>query len=231
MIGAKKSGTNPWSFFYAPQSTIDSIRGIISISGLVYYSIFAGTDATNPLPVKLSSFEAAAQGSNALVSWTTASERNAAYFELYSSTDGKNFAAAGKRISAKGNTSAASSYSYTDINALNRASVVYYQLKSVDRDGSYTWSQVVRVSNTRKAGNSISVYPNPFKGDVSVSLPANGNASVEITTLQGELLMNTEVSTDNGTATVKGLDSLKPGIYFIKVTQNGVSHIEKLVKN
>ncbi|MES2689876.1 MAG: T9SS type A sorting domain-containing protein [Bacteroidota bacterium] len=230
MMGTKKSGSGPWTFYTTPQTVIDPVRNILTINSLTDFSLFTGTDASNPLPVKLSSFEAVAQRSNVFVSWTTASERNASYFEVYSSADGRNFAAASNQVKAKGNTSTPTSYQFTDVNAFAAANTVYYKLKSTDRDGSTSWSDVAIVNNNR-AANSISVYPNPFSNEFSIVLPSSGEAGVVITSLQGETLMTTTVHADHQAAVIKGLDQLKTGVYFVKVTHNGTTYVEKLVKN
>jgi parallel beta-helix repeat protein len=231
MIGTKKSGTNPWTHYYAPQSTVDSVAGILTISNLYDFSLFTGTDLYNPLPVTLSRFGATAQRSNVLVSWTTASEKNVSHFEVYASADGRTYKAISSRIRAKGNSNVSASYSFTDVNALANASVVYYKLKSTDSDGSFEWSDVAIVrSGKNNSTTGFAIYPNPFSNSLSLDVPEAGATEVVITSLQGELLSEQTVAADGGKVTLNNLGTLKPGIYFIKITQNGISYTEKLVK-
>lgn len=231
MIGTKQSGTNPWMFYYNPQSVVDSPRNVLTITGLSDFSLFTGTDPANPLPVKLSSLDAVAQRNDVWVNWITASEKNASHFEVYASHDGKNFNLVSERIKAKGNSSTAVSYQFTDANALASAKTIYYKLKTVDMNGSFEWSKTVKVIKADEAIPAISVYPNPVNGILNILLPSSGTATIEIISMQGERLVSTSVNADGQQAIATGISHLNTGIYFVKVTQNGVTYTQKIVKN
>jgi hypothetical protein len=102
-----------------------------------------------PLPVTLAAFTAqAVQNRDALLRWTTASEVNSARFEVERSLDGKSFTKVGQ-LAAKGNSTTASDYSFTDKGVANLASgQVYYRLHQVDLDGTAAYSPVRVVSFT-----------------------------------------------------------------------------------
>ena len=217
-----------WNNYTGTGSTVDSIANIITSIGMSDFGDYIGTDNNTPLPVRLTAFGAKANGKNALVSWTTASEKNANFFEVYASNDGRNFKAIDK-VRAAGNSSVTKNYSINHMGALANASIVYYKLKSVDFDGTFTWSNIVSVSlNTRN--NGVAVYPNPFNNNLTISVTETADATVEIFTLQGVSVYHNNHSAVNGTITLNNVSSLNNGVYFIKVTQNGNTTVEKLVK-
>jgi hypothetical protein len=217
-----------WNTYTGAASTVDTVANFITSIGMSEFGDYIGTDNTTPLPVSLTAFGARANGKNALVSWTTASEKNANYFEVYASTDGRNFKAIDK-VRAAGNSNVTKNYSINHMGALANASIVYYKLKSVDFDGTFTWSNIVSVSlNTRN--NGVAVYPNPFNNNLTISVTETADATVEIFTLQGVSVYNSNHTAVNGTITLNNVNSLNNGVYFIKVTQNGNTTVEKLVK-
>lgn len=124
------------------------------------------------LPITLASFSANATLSSVILSWNTSSEINAGHFVIEKSTNAKDYATVGT-VKASGNENG-SSYEFSD--ELNKG-VVYYRLKMVDKDGSFTYSKEVMVRGERS--NNISVYPNPVK-DVMVISHSKSQAAANI---------------------------------------------------
>jgi len=74
----------------------------------------------------------------------------------------------------------------------------------------------------------ISVFPNPFAGDLSINLNQPGNYTVNITDLSGRLLKKLEVSSNVSSVDVSELAS---GMLLFEVVQNGnVVQVGKLIK-
>ncbi|MEM9921718.1 MAG: right-handed parallel beta-helix repeat-containing protein, partial [Bacteroidota bacterium] len=94
------------------------------------------------LPVELMAFNATFDPTTEGVdlNWTTATEVNAAYFDIESSPKGRVFQAVG-RLSAFGNSQAQTKYHFKDGQALKGER--YYRLKQVDADGSFVYSPIV----------------------------------------------------------------------------------------
>jgi trimeric autotransporter adhesin len=238
LIGAKKSGSNPWSTYASPQSAVDTALNILTINTLYDFSMFTGTTGSNPVPVKLTTFRAAPVGRDVLVYWTTANERNASHFIVEASADGRNYTAVG-RVNAKGNSSVSNNYSLNHGNAqasMGGASVIFYRLTMVDRDGTKEKSQVVQVNFSEKRGQLASAiaYPNPFSSTVNISVPAvnDDKLVLQVTDLQGRMVAKSEEILTLGINEVSlNLDMLQKGIYLIKATTgNGESKVMKVVK-
>jgi hypothetical protein len=235
-IGTNPSETNLrmaryntiWNTYTGAGSFVDSINNYITATFVSDFGAFIGTDDLNPIPVKLTTFVGKANNKNADLMWQTASEKNARLFEVHASVDGKIFKQVGT-VKANGNTNVTSTYNFTDVNALANNNKVYYKLKSVDVDGTFEWSNIVIV-NTKDVNNAnIEVYPNPFNNNVTVSLADNTPATIEVVSLQGVSVYNATTNSTNSFANVN-LTQLTSGVYFIKVTQNGNTTVQKLVK-
>jgi hypothetical protein len=217
-----------WNNYSGTASMVDTINNIISAEYLIDFGSFLGTDDLNPLPVVLTKFVGKANNKNADLMWQTASEKNARMFEVHASIDGKNFKQVGA-VKANGNSNVTSTYNFTDVNALANNNKVYYKLKSVDVDGTFEWSNTVIVTAKQANNASIDVYPNPFNNDVTVSLIDNTPATIDVVTLEGVNVYNTTTNSNSSFANIN-LSQLTAGVYFIKVTQNGATTVQKLVK-
>jgi len=155
------------------------------MTGLTSFSDFALTDALNPLPVELTAFTARLRGQAVRLDWSTASEVNALRYEVERRATG-GWEAIGS-VDARGAADKPSEYSFFD-DRLPEAAEFVYRLKMVDRDGSFDYSQEVRVRMLKADGFNLFVnYPNPFNPatTISFSLPAEQFVTVRIVDATG----------------------------------------------
>lgn len=179
--------------------------------------ITAGT-----LPLKLLSFLAQLAEKGVTLQWNTAEEEGVAYFEIEKSTDGNHYQAIGKQPAAGGGHA----YRFTDNSTLT--SQTYYRLKMVDNNGSFTYSPVSRV-RTGQSHNNISIYPNPAKDRLNISLTADaGPVQVTLHDVGGRTIKTFTVQSDGSTINkVADISSLKPGIYFISFNKQIVRFVKE----
>jgi hypothetical protein len=125
------------------------------------------------LPVTVKDFQASPKNSNVNLSWVTTMEENFAEFLIERSTDGLAFYAIGS-IQGQGEDlyNVESRYSFVDPSPLVGRN--YYRLKAIDLDNSAEFFGPVMVNI--KVSKSISVYPNPSKGE-EVTFTVNFNPS------------------------------------------------------
>jgi hypothetical protein len=76
---------------------------------------------------------------------------------------------------------------------------------------------------------TIDVYPNPFNNNITLSLVDNTPANIEVVTVEGVNVFSTTTNNNSSFANIN-LTQLTNGVYFIKVTQNGNTTVQKLVK-
>ena len=74
-------------------------------------------------------------------------------------------------------------------------------------------------------GNLVTIYPNPNNGVFTIEL--NATTQVTITTILGDVLLNTTLNTGKQTLDIQNKAN---GIYFVKLIQNGKQQIIKLIK-
>ena len=127
-----------------------------------------------PLPVTLTKFNGAWLLDDAVLNWETATELNSDHFEVERSFDGRDFTAIGN-VGAAGESNDIRKYQYTDprIRLSLPAGMVYYRLKTVDRDGSFTYSAIVILKST-STQIAYSLYPNPAKDKITMQVVGNG---------------------------------------------------------
>ncbi|UYZ64510.1 T9SS type A sorting domain-containing protein [Hymenobacter weizhouensis] len=184
-----------------------------------------------PLPVTLTAFAVAASGQDAKLTWSTAQELNNDRFEVERSLDGASFERVGS-VQGKGTTSVASTYTYVDAKA-GRLSLkpIYYRLRQVDLDGTFSYSPVRTVRFERPAKMSIALYPNPHTGRATLDLTAlpAGEYVVDITDLAGRHVQQLRVT--GASENPLALTKLPLGTYFVRVHNNQVNLTLPMVRN
>ncbi|MES2560704.1 MAG: T9SS type A sorting domain-containing protein [Bacteroidota bacterium] len=189
------------------------------------------TWANAPVPVKWSAFTATKTADASALRWSTASETNNSHFEVQRSTDGRNFEAIG-RVKGTGNSSRTVNYSFTDREATT-SRTTYYRLKQVDFDGKSEYSRTVSVNNaTTKAGIGATL-PNPFSSDVNITVNATvaASATVIIMDMIGKTHHTSTEQLLAGANTINiNTSDMPDGIYFVRVSYNGETFTQKIVK-
>ena len=232
---AKKDAATAWSTNTG--SVVDSSLNTLTGSGYTEFSWFTGSDLFNQLPVKLTTFNGKLVNADAILNWNTASEINANSFVVERSIDGVNFEGLGK-VKAAGNSSSLKSYKYADANALalvNKFSVVYYRLKMVDNDGSFEYSKTIEVKTDADTKESVKVNPNPFTNELTVSIETlvDSKATLEVVDINGRVTLTQNVNVTKGTSAINvdGIEKLKQGVYFVRVSTDLGTQVFKLIKN
>ena len=174
------------------------------------------------LPISLNSFNAVPIEATAELKWETDMERNANYFELERSTDGKNFIKI-VEVKAAGNSDAPLAYSFLDKNPLTGKN--YYQLKQVIGDGKVSYSEIVSVSfeSLREKKKTVTLYPNPAVNvnEVNIKFTANifDNITLKVKDLTGREIKS--ISYNNLTSDgviIQDISSLNSGLYIIELS-------------
>ncbi|MBO2009710.1 T9SS type A sorting domain-containing protein [Hymenobacter negativus] len=188
-----------------------------------------------PLPVELVSFTAEPQGADALLRWTTASEKNNDHFEVEASADGKNFRLIGI-VAGHGTTTQASEYQLTDkAIAHYAADPVYYRLRQVDADGTASYSPVRQVRVTTPMGFAAESWPQPFGAEgtnLTLRTATAGPATVVVRDALGRLILSRTLDLSAGTTALSlaELGPLSSGVYMLRLSQ-GTQHAQlKLVR-
>ena len=222
-----------WTDFGAVLSTVVKAFQVSGQSGRGEYI----PELKTTLPITLLNFDAAVNGNQVDINWSTGSEKNNNYFTIERTTDGVNYEVVAT-IKGAGNSDHTLSYSANDMNPVK--GIAYYRLKQTDFDGT---SQVFKCVAVDFSGNDVNsdlnvqnVYPNPFGSSFSISIESNETKelNIEILNANGQLIDNDVFNCVAGVNTyeyIKGY-AMTGGVYFVCVldNSNGQKIVKKVVK-
>ncbi len=183
------------------------------------------------LPLTIDQFNGAYNNGFIQLKWTTFTEINMDHFDIERSTDGTDFRQIG-RVMATGNSSQNIKYSFMDI--LVEKGSNFYRLAMIDKDGNYTYSKVITISVEVKGISVLVVYPNPFSKKVQVKISCEIPERINIRLIDnaGNVVRNQPADLVKGenNVTVRNVDELPGGIYYLEVLADHRSMKTKLVK-
>ena len=173
------------------------------------------------LPVDLTHFTATCNENTTSINWQTASENNSDYFDLLQSRDGEVWTSKTITPSA-GNSTSTIDYSYTEN---NEASLVYYKLKQVDKDGQF--KEYGPISADCNENNQLTIFPNPTTGEITLrGLELfNTISSLTINDINGTVVKELDQTT-----TLFNLETLKAGVYFLTISAENKQEVVKIIK-
>ena len=111
------------------------------------------------------------ENKSALLNWATAKEWENSHFEIERSINGVNAWTTISKVDGKGYSELPAEYKYTDSKLPASGGIVYYRLKQVDFDGSFSFSDTksIKVEAIKGKGAWIS-YPNPSSKKTRVTV-------------------------------------------------------------
>jgi Galactose oxidase, central domain len=170
------------------------------------------------LPISLNYFTATLKDNTTNLAWETSSELNTNKFEIQYSNDGVNFAYA-TAVSATGNSSSLQKYAATHF--INNSELHYYRLKTIDNDGRFYYSNVIKLKSIRTSKSlDVEAYPNITTSQTTLSIHANSNgtASILIQNMLGQPVKYNVVKLNGSSQTIPiDLSSFSKGIFNIMV--------------
>ena len=185
---------------------------------------------TSVLPVSLGTIKALQKTTGIEISWSTYTERNLSHFEIEKSLNGQQFSFIGQ-VNAAGNSDVKINYAFIDNLPVNGNN--FYRIKSVDLDGKSGMSQVVKI-NTIGKNSDLAIHPNPVVGSrisFQVSNLQRGLYNLQLYNFSGQLIYNEQYQHPGGSIgqTFKIPESVKPGIYSLKLSGKQIDLIKALV--
>ncbi|MBC7587948.1 MAG: T9SS type A sorting domain-containing protein, partial [Chitinophagaceae bacterium] len=162
------------------------------------------------------------------VTWNTANGVNMGSYEVEESTDGTNFTKA-TTVAAK--NAASNSYNWFDGTVINGDN--YYRIKSVEKNGSSRYSNIVKVRIGGKNAE-FTIYPNPVKGGIINLQMGNvekGIYTVKLFSNLGQELVSRTIIHNGGSASQTILlgNAVPQGSYRMQVMNNGTTVATKTV--
>jgi hypothetical protein len=194
------------------------------------YTLVVNTEDCGAMPVKLASFTGTYAGGIATLNWSTSQELNNDRFEVLRSNDGKDFELVAT-VAGAGNSFTPKSYRYDDHVAAS-GNNIFYKLKQIDKDGRFTFSNVIRLS-VNSVNASFQVFPNPAINSFTASFTANkiGAATLLVRNTNGQAVIRKSIDIIKGNnSMVINVSHLKTGMYYISVVNDEINYNAKLQK-
>jgi hypothetical protein len=207
--------------------SLNTTNNTISMSGIDAFSRWTATSVIGVLPVEYLDFKAKCIDNKLIeVMWTTASEKNNAYFDLEHSSDAQQFETV---TSISGAIQSNQILAYKHIYNKDKDTKHYFRLKQVDIDGSMSYSKIINANCELDKLEAI-FYPNPILGDVLYIdfREFFSEIDVEIYNANSELIRKTKHA-QKSRIEISTIDWAS-GFYFIKVIANGSTLTQKIIK-
>jgi hypothetical protein len=190
---------------------------------------FASNVSVIPLPVVLNRFTGEVIDKVNKLKWNVGTEENVEKYVVERSIKGKTFDAIGS-VEASGE----SDYSFSD-DSKNETPVTYYRLKVVDKNGTYKYSSVLKLSSKKELLRETAVYPTAINNIEQVFIEtSSANITVTLTNISGQQFGITHYKGAEGRNIYKmPLPALKTGTYLISVydaTTGNLLHAQRVVK-
>jgi hypothetical protein len=206
-----QNGTN------APVAAFDAFRVAYGTSSALAWTNLGAQGA--PLPVQLTSFNAAEEGLSTKLIWNTAEESGISSYVIEKSTDGRSFTAIGSVKAANLKT-----YSFTD--AMGTSDNSFYRLKMIELDGTFKYSYIISVKS--KLTTNISLSPNPVKNLLMIQHPkADATGHIQIISATGQVIKDLRLSA-NAVISNVDMSGFTSGLYHV-VFKSGSEVFSKTV--
>ena len=183
------------------------------------FDIFASRLFSNgTLPVNSITLTGVEKNKEALLIWTTAGEQDVQRFELQRSNGNGSWSSLASLPAKSGSSN--NTYNYTDSKPF--AGNNYYRVKIVDRNGSISNSQTVRVAVPVKSGK-VMVSPVPANSLLQVTLqqPGTGSYQLKLVDANGRIALQQSVTVTTAVqqwVVPVQVQSLAAGMYRLVVT-------------
>jgi hypothetical protein len=187
-----------------------SATPILSRTGLISYGEYAiaGDSVTDPLPMTWLQSSLSLNENQVIINWKTSNEINVSHYEIEESNDGKEFFSIG--IAKAFNNLIINNY-FFNLPEINFEK--YYRIRSIDFDGSYSFSKLMKLNESTE--NQIKIYPNPAKSIITIQTQEIINR-YSIISSDGKLITNSNVLNQIDVSTIE------TGLYYLILElQNG----------
>lgn len=177
---------------------------------------FGTTSAANALPIHLLSFNAKKLNQDRIIEWVIAEGKEAAYFELLTSPDNRNFTVMEKIMA----NPAQVKYALTDT---RNTSTTYYKLKMTGTDGMVSYSRVVILFGDMGGFVVTGAFPTATRSFTTVNISSSRDDKVELmlTNFQGQVVSRKQVPVREGNNPVRvDLGGISAGQYLVTVTNS-----------
>ena len=229
------TGTNRWGDYlptggaWANTGTTNTVSNY-PIPAAQFFRAWTLADVADPLPIELTQFNGECQGTQVVITWTTATEQDNDYFTIEKSFDGLDWFALGT-VDGAGNSIEDRTYSFVD---LDPTRLSYYRLVQTDFDGSSSISASVAAGCEADGGIQIvNVYDDG--SDVNILVSSSFDAIHDVTLIDGQgkiLGVQKSQAINQGITHLRiAKGTLATGMYVVRLSNSDQVLTRKVVLN
>lgn len=187
-------------------ATIRSTFADSMVNGLSYINIHTTTYGGGEiraqlgnlvLPLKLKGFNAFKDRDKIALVWESSDEANLSTYEI-EQQDPATLQWITKKSVAALNNGFANKYTYSDVPLTGTGTYVFYRLKMIDKDGRYSYSQIIRINNLQSKAE-LQLLSNPVRNGqlqyIITGIPGNKKAAISILDYNGRVMLQTTAFT------------------------------------
>lgn len=179
------------------------------------------------LPASLLEFKGKAVTKTVALNWTAVNEVNLDRYELERSIDGQHYETIAL---AFGKGDAHNEYAHIDKHPF--MGMNYYRLKMIDKDGRFTYSNVVAIPFSDYLPGDMVIAPNPVQQDINLRIEGmeKGVYRMELVNTSGQVIgtRSFTVSQFIQTETMQRNGSMATGIYWLNVYNSSNQKVKSL---
>jgi Secretion system C-terminal sorting domain len=219
-----KSSNNGLSWVQIVPDSRNTTANWVQKDNVNDFSLWTIGNNNSALPIILSAFNSYCRDNGANLIWKTEYELNSEKFVIEKSKDAVNWKAIGT-IDAKGNPA---DYNFTDA----EAGKVYYRLKQVDKDGSFTYSKIL-TSDCEVKSITLMLYPNPAHDytELVFNSKKTFSTTIQIFDAAGKMVQNIQAGIQTGMNKIRiNLFSLSSGTYIVKLNSEDLNISKTFIK-
>ena len=153
--------------------------------------------ACGPVPITLASFTGEVRSNKVNLYWNTVTEENVSNIVVERSYNGTSFNQL-TSVLPKANNGTGASYSTVDPYPFS--GINYYRLKTIDKDGTVSYSETIKLVTAKKNLAVTQFYPNPVDDVLHIQLQSDKHQAVTLTVfdITGKQLQSVSVQLNNG---------------------------------
>ena len=219
-----KSNDNGVSWLQIIPDSKDVNKNYLQKDHVDDFSLWTIGSPSGALPILLTSFNVSCNEKGAELVWTTAWEQDNDHYVIEKSIDGVQWG----EITVISARNRPAGYKFSDTEAGN----AFYRLKQVDRDGTFTYSKILR-SSCAIASIKLIMFPNPVIDHTELVFQSDRKftGSVQVYTTSGQLVKRIQVQVQRGQNKIRiNMPELKKGTYLLTIDEQEIRLQKKFVK-
>ncbi|HEV7781202.1 MAG TPA: T9SS type A sorting domain-containing protein [Chitinophagaceae bacterium] len=229
------------SLIGGPSNTLDFGAGLLNLGntlGVTFSFVFdnngLGKAYSFPyitcnitLPASLLEFKGKAVVKTVQLNWTAVTEISLDRYELERSIDGQHYETIAL---AFGKGEQRNDYAHIDKHPY--MGMNYYRLKLIDKDGRFTYSNIVAIPFTEVIAGDMVIAPNPVRNDINVKMEGmeKGVYRMELVNTSGQVVTTRSITISQfvQNETIQRNGAMASGIYWLNVYNNTNQKVKSL---